>query len=826
MSAGTPAAPSVFEPDGPGREALDTLYRFVAALELTPTVAVHSIDRDGLVRFWNHSCEDAFGIPAREALGKPLAALIAHIDTQEFADTINAIWQTLSAPVSRDWLVQRPDGEQRWMYSTHFPVLRNGEAQQIFCMEVDISKRKMDEQALIEAGANFRQLFERSNDAIVLIEGNTIIDANPASLLLFHCADKNAITGKTLLDFSPPDQPSGDSSIMSDASQSAQNFIDGNRRYEWEFRLADGSRFLAEVLLTSVTLDHEFLSYAVVRDISARKATETTLLRAAQVFENSRDAIAITDREHRVLAVNHAFTDITGFPALDVVGAPLPALRTDANEPGFHQQIWDYVAANDHWEGEVWSVREDGREYPVWVALTAIRAADDQVINYMAILSDMTDRRQVEEHHRHLAEHDFLTDLPNRVLFRDRLQQALAVARRKQTKVAVMFLDLDRFKGINDSFGHHVGDAVLKEVASRLTGCVRGVDTVSRQGGDEFVVILADIGGADQAAHVADSVKQAVAQTMQYDANLKISLSVSIGISLYPTDGEDLDTLLKHADVAMYHAKQNGRNGFSFFNPDMNAHVVERVEMESSLRRALANNEFELAYQPEINMATGMTIGVEALLRWRHPERGLLMPGQFIAAAEESGLIVQIGDWVLRQACQQAATWRDAGNPVVMAVNVSTVQFLHDHLIESVDGALAASGLAPAFLDLEFTEDVLMSGNLKAIATVTALRERGVLLTIDDFGTGFSSLSYLRRFPLSKLKIDRSFIDDITRKPADAAIILAIIAVARSLNLRVIAEGVETAEQLRFLQQHGCDEYQGHYASMATAAPDLTRRHH
>jgi diguanylate cyclase (GGDEF)-like protein/PAS domain S-box-containing protein len=826
VSADNPAAPSVFEPNGPGREALDTLYRFVAALELTPTVAVHSIDRDGLVHFWNHSCEDVFGIHARDALGQPLAQLVSHLDQQqEFEHTLATIWRTLRSPPPRDWLVERHDGQRRWMYSTLFPVLRDGEPQQIFCMEVDISKRKVDEQALLEAGANFRTLFERSNDAIVLIEGNTVIDANPAAQRLFHCPEKNDLVGKTLLDFSPPTQPSGESSVMSDASQSAQNFIDGNRRYEWEFHLADGTAFWAEVLLTSVTLDHEFLSYAVLRDISARKAVESTLLMAAQVFENSRDAIAITDRAHQVLAVNHAFSAITGFAAHDIVGAALPGLRAGEHEAGFNQQIWEYVAANDHWEGEVWSERKGGAEYPAWLALTAIRDASDQVINFLAILSDLTDRKRLEERHRHLAEHDFLTDLPNRVLFLDRLHQALAAARRKHTKVAVMFLDLDRFKGINDSFGHHVGDAVLKEVARRLTGCVRGVDTVSRQGGDEFVVVLADIGGADQAAHVAGSVMQAVAQPVQSGADLRVSLSVSIGISIYPDDGADVDTLLKHADVAMYHAKENGRNAFSFFNADMNAHVIERVEMENNLRQALVNNEFELAYQPEINIASGLTIGVEALLRWRHPQRGLLLPNAFIAVAEACGLMVPIGDWVLRQACMQAASWHRAGFPIVMAVNLSTAQFLHDHVVQSVDKALAASGLPAQYLDVEITEDVIMSGNDKAVATVNALRERNIQLTIDDFGTGYSSLSYLRRFPLSKLKIDRSFVDDITRKPADAAIILAIIAVARSLKLRVIAEGVETAEQLRFLQEHGCDEYQGHYASMAMAQPDLTRRH-
>ncbi|MES2318581.1 MAG: EAL domain-containing protein [Pseudomonadota bacterium] len=821
LAAMTPA----YEPDGPGREALDTLYRFVAALELTPTVAVHSIDRDGLVRFWNHSCEDIFGIPAREAIGRPLTSLVSHLEREaEFDATLASIWHTLKSPPPRDWEVERPDGQHRWMYSTHFPVLRNGEPQQIFCMEVDISKRKVDEQALLEAGVNFRHLFERSNDAIVLIEGNTIIDANPAALRLFHCAARDAIVGKTLLDFSPPNQPSGESSMLADATQSAQNFIDGNHRYDWMYQLPDGTSFWAEVLLTSVTLDHEFLSYAVVRDISARKATERTLQMAAQVFENSRDAIAITDGEHRVLAVNQAFSDITGYAATDIVGAELPHLRADGHEPGFYDKIWDYVASNDHWEGEVWSERASGVEYPVWVALTAIRSSTDHVINYMAILSDITDRKRVEEHTRHMAEHDFLTDLPNRVLFLDRLQQALAVAHRKHTKVAVMFLDLDRFKGINDSFGHHVGDAVLKEVAARLTGCVRGVDTVSRQGGDEFVVILADIGGVDQAAHVANSVMAAVAKPVRFDGEV-VSLSVSIGISIYPTDGEDLDTLLKHADVAMYHAKQNGRNAFSFFDAAMNAHIIERVQMENKLREALANQEFELAYQPEVNIATGLTIGVEALIRWRHPQRGLLMPDQFIGVAEECGLMVPIGDWVLRQACIQARNWRDQGFPVVVAVNLSTDQFMHNNLVHSVDAALRESGLAPEFLDLEITEGVIMNGDAAIIDTVNALRSRGVQLTIDDFGTGYSSLSYLRRFPLSKLKIDRSFVDDITRKPADAAIIPAIIAVARSLKLRVIAEGVETAEQLRFLQQHGCDEYQGYYASMATSDPDLTRRH-
>jgi predicted signal transduction protein with EAL and GGDEF domain len=342
---------------------------------------------------------------------------------------------------------------------------------------------------------------------------------------------------------------------------------------------------------------------------------------------------------------------------------------------------------------------------------------------------------------------------------------------------------------------------------------VRGVDTVSRLGGDEFVVLLADIGGADQAAHVAGSVMQAVARPIRTDGS-EIVPSLSIGIAICPADGLDADTLLRHADVAMYHAKQSGRNQFSFFSPRMNEHVIERVQMEAMLRSALDNHEFVLEYQPEVDILTGRTIGAEALLRWRHPQRGLLLPHDFIGAAEESGLLVPIGEWVLREACRQACAWRDKGFPVAVAVNLSKAQFMHKNLLHSIDEALAVSRLDPHCLGLEVTEGVIMRGDAATAATVEALRARGVQLTVDDFGTGLMSLSSLRHFPLSKLKIDRSFVEDILRSPGEAALIPAIIALARSLKLKVIAEGVETAEQLHYLAQHGCDEYQGYYASL------------
>ena len=679
-------------PAGQGREALDALYRFVAAIELTPAVAVHSQDRQGIVRFWNRACAELFGVPAQEAVGKPFASLVSHLEQQdEFDRSIAAIWTTLQPPQAREWHVQRPDGRRMWLHSSHFPVLGEDGMQQVFCMEMDIS---------------------------------------------------------------------------------------------------------------------------------ARKEIESSLRRAAMVFDNSRDAILVMDRDYKVLTVNRAYTTMTGFQARDVIGAALPSLRLGVQDQSYYERIRHHMDAHDHWEGELWSVRSDGATFPIRASLSAIRDAQGAITSYMALLSDITDRKRMEEETRHLAHHDPLTGLPNRVLFMDRLAQALAANRRQHAEFALMFLDLDHFKAINDSHGHEAGDAVLQEVAARLSRCVRGVDTVSRLGGDEFVVLLTDIGGVDQAAHVASTVMQSVARPVQTGGR-EITLSVSIGIAICPSDGQDARTLLRHADVAMYHAKQNGRNEFCFFSPAMNAHVYERVQMENRLRRALANGEFVLEYQPEVDIASGRTVGVEALIRWRDPERGLLPPEQFIPAAEESGLIVPIGQWVLREACRQARQWRDQGYPVVVAVNLSNVQFIHNNLVHYVDEALAGSGLAPQYLDLEITEAVVMNSGSATRETISALRERGVQLTIDDFGTGFSSLTGLRQLPLSKLKIDRSFVDEITRAPDEAVMIPAIIAVARSLKLRVVAEGVETIEQLRYLQQHGCDEYQGYYAAIASGSPPL-----
>jgi diguanylate cyclase (GGDEF)-like protein len=454
-----------------------------------------------------------------------------------------------------------------------------------------------------------------------------------------------------------------------------------------------------------------------------------------------------------------------------------------------------------------------------------------QLANENLVMATIRAHEQAEEIEQakirmaYAAQHDALTRLPNRILLNDRLAQATALAQRQGKQLALMFLDLDRFKYINDSMGHSVGDQLLISVAQRLTSAVRSSDTVCRQGGDEFVILLADVEHAEDAALSAQKILTTLNAPHRIGA-LELHITVSLGISVYPNDGEDVDTLLKSADTAMYHAKENGRNNFQFFEPGMNQMVVERHAIESGLRRALERHELVLHYQPKINLDTGNITGVEALVRWQHPQRGLMLPEQFIWIAEDCGLIIPIGMWVLREACQQAHAWQAAGMPpVAIAVNISAIQFRHRDFLAQLAAILADTGLAPQCLELELTESVLMHDANTTIAVLNGLKTLGVRLAIDDFGTGYSSLSYLKHFQIDTLKIDQSFLRDITHASsdsADAAIVTAVVCMGKSLNQRVIAEGVETREQMAFLQARGCGEGQGYFFSRPVTAAALT----
>ncbi|GCB02317.1 diguanylate cyclase/phosphodiesterase (GGDEF & EAL domains) with PAS/PAC sensor(s) [Sulfuriferula multivorans] len=485
-------------------------------------------------------------------------------------------------------------------------------------------------------------------------------------------------------------------------------------------------------------------------------------------------------------------------------------------------------------EGEA-HVREGAataREREIRAAEMTQAASDDQMIRLRQVnahlvtatieahkLAEQVETAKVELDH--LAHHDVLTDLPNRILLQDRLGQAIELARRQGRQLAVMFMDLDQFKHINDSLGHAVGDQLLQSVAQRLVGCVRHSDTVSRQGGDEFVLLLPYIEHAEDAALSAQKMLAALALPHSIDRH-DLHIGVSIGISIYPDDGQDAETLIKNADTAMYHAKENGRNNYKFFEQDMNARAVQRQSIEACLRRALERQEFVLHYQPKINLHSGAIVGVEALIRWQHPQHGLLPPAQFVPIAEDCGLILPIGRWVLREACLQARAWQDAGlQPITVAVNTSAIEFRAKDFLENVRATLADTGLEPRYLELELTESVLMRDAASTDSMLHALAGLGVKLAIDDFGTGYSSLSYLKQFPIDTLKIDQSFVNQITSNPDDATIVSAVIGMGKSLRQSVIAEGVETAEQYAFLLGQQCDEGQGYYFGHPVAAEAL-----
>ncbi|MBU1664295.1 MAG: EAL domain-containing protein, partial [Gammaproteobacteria bacterium] len=453
--------------------------------------------------------------------------------------------------------------------------------------------------------------------------------------------------------------------------------------------------------------------------------------------------------------------------------------------------------------------------------INAIRDQQGELRHYVALFTDISERKRNEEHIRHLAEHDSLTGLPNRALLQDRLLQAMARAERAGSRLALLYIDLDRFKLINDTLGHPVGDALLQEVAHRLQATVRVSDTVSRQGGDEFLVLLDEIESADDAARVAQKMLDLLAQPC-WVAGHELTVTPSIGISLYPDDSTDMITLIKSADIAMYQVKEGGRNAYQFYTGDMNERASERLTLEHDLRRALERGEMLLHYQPKIELASGRIVGLEALLRWRHPRLGLVPPERFIAIAEDSGLIVPIGEGVLHEACRQSQAWRAAGLPAIaIAVNLSATQFRRAGLEDSLRDILAATGLPPRLLELELTESVVMNQADATVAILTRLHDMGVRLSIDDFGTGYSSLAYLKRFPIEKLKVDQSFMRDVAHDANDAAIVRAIIGLAHSLGLGVIAEGVETREQLDFLRSLGCEEAQGNYFSQPLSPSEI-----
>jgi diguanylate cyclase (GGDEF)-like protein/PAS domain S-box-containing protein len=573
---------------------------------------------------------------------------------------------------------------------------------------------------------------------------------------------------------------------------------------------------------SELELIEEFARIAALAEQRVRAAE--ALRQAAAVFENTHDGVVITDTRPAIVAVNKAYCAITGYSAEQLVGSNPSLLKSGRHDRSFYAQMWQALAADGHWQGELWNRRASGEIYPQWVTLSVVRDDAGQPSHFVGVCTDITQAKRSEVQLERLAHYDALTGLPNRLLAQSRLAHAVERAARQQLMLAVVFIDLDHFKTVNDSLGHPAGDELLSAFAARAQGRLRAQDTLARLGGDEFLLILENVTAPQDPATVAQALLDTLKLPFTLSNGLELFVSASMGIALYPQDGRDVDSLIQHADSAMYQAKTQGRHTLRFYTDALTRHANERLALEAALRRALVNDELTLHYQPQLTRCADGRLridGVEALVRWQHPELGLVQPARFIALAEDTGLIHALGDWVLAHACAQARRWHDAGWALQVAVNLSARQFSQRDLVGKVRQVLVDTGLPPSLLELEITESALIEHPEPAIATLSELRDLGVAMAVDDFGTGYSSLAYLKRLPVGRLKIDRSFVAGLPGDRHDRAIVQAIVTMAHSLDMQTLAEGVEQPEQWDSLAELGCDGLQGFVCCPALPVADI-----
>jgi diguanylate cyclase (GGDEF)-like protein/PAS domain S-box-containing protein len=680
----------------------------------------------------------------------------------------------------------------------------------------ELTARKQAETSLRASESRFRRLFESMTSGFALheivldAEGKPcdyrFIDVNPAFEAITGLARADTV-GRCVRELLPNIEPHwieryGAVALTGDGQQFDDFSSDLDRQYRVTVYRPEPQQFAV-----------------IVDDITALRRHEESLRQAATVFEQTRDGVAITDASARIIAVNRAFSKITGYSSEEVVGRNTSLLKSGHHDAAFYAAMWSQLTGKGFWEGEVCNRRKNGEHYPQWLTISAVLNERNEIERYIGVFTDISRIRNAEAHAEFIAYHDALTRLPNRSLLNIRYQHALDRARRHDHKLALLILDLDLFRNINDSLGHEFGDRLLVAITERFKSRLRDEDTLARLHGDEFAVLMEDVEVSADAAVVARDLLKALEAPFRIGSAEDIYIGASIGISISPDDGCDPALLMRNADTAVNLAKAQGRKTFCFYTESLTTLALERMRLESSLRKAIELEHLVLHYQPLIEARTGAVIGSEALVRWPDPEQGMIAPMRFIPVAEDCGLIAPLGAWVLLTACRQMKAWLDAGRPLrTIAVNVSPRQFFLQDVPELVRQTLADTGLDARFLELEITEGILIEHGERAVAILKRLRELGVRLSIDDFGTGYSSLSYLKRFPIDKLKIDRSFVRDITSDANAAEIASTIIAMARSLQLSVLAEGVETPAQLAFLERHGCEYYQGYFFCRPVAA--------
>lgn len=665
---------------------------------------------------------------------------------------------------------------------------------------------------LRENEAWLRAIYEGVNDAILIFDPETgaIIDVN-------HRAEE--LTGydiETMRELRIVDLSVGEpEEIDRIAVERMREALRGRPQiFEWQVRARDRGAIWVEVNMRAARIGDLLLLLVLARDISQRRESELKLRLTNQVFHSTREGVLVTDTESRIVSVNPAFTEITGYTEEEVLGSTPKLLQSGMHDRSFYQAMWQSIERSDHWQGELWNRRKSGETYPEWLTISAVRDEQGVITNYVGVFSDISRIKHSEAEVQRLAHYDALTGLPNRVLLMTRLEHALDICKRRGHRAVLLCCGLDRFKHINDSLGYGAGDELLQTVSRRIRGRLQRGDTIARFSGDEFVVLRETTLEEEDIARLAESIVELGMSPVELSDGQNVFIGISVGISVYPEDGDDPDSLVTRANTAMQQAKYEGRHTYRFYKQELTDAARARLQLESRLRRAVDENQFQLFYQPIVDVRSGRITGAEALVRWIDPELGTIMPDRFIPVAEDTALILPLGRWVLETACRQAAKWAETGHAGLrIAVNLSSRQFESGALHEEVAVILENACTDPRRLELEITESMLMEQGAPSMEILKSLRRAGVGVSIDDFGTGYSSLAYLKRFAISKLKIDRMFINDLPADHDDAEIVAAIIAMAHNLNLQVIAEGVETPGQLEFLKELGCDEFQGYLVS-------------
>ena len=669
------------------------------------------------------------------------------------------------------------------------------------------AQRRVAEAALRASEAKFASVFRICPESISISDAQTgvYLDVNEAYERVFGYT-REQVVGRSAIELNVWVDP-----LERDALLRRLEYQGRVDEFETRVRRADGEIRIVQMSVEGLSMQGRRWMLVVLRDVTRQRAQEEQLRLAARVFESTAEGILITDPQARIVTANPAFSELTGYAEEDVRGQTPAVLRSGRHDTRFYDEMWDGINHAGRWHGEIWNRTKLGEVRPYLMTITALKDERGVVLNYVGVMRDISTIKQSQQQLEYLANYDALTGLGNRNLFYTRLKVGIEKAQRHKRSLAVVFIDLDNFKVINDTLGHDVGDVLLSEVARRIKTCVRQEDVVCRLGGDEFTVSVEDFHDPEALVMTTQRLTEVISQPYRISGH-EIFVTASCGISVYPNDGKTMSELVKNADTAMYKVKEQGKNGFQFFREDMNARAFERLVFVSGLRRALDRNEFRLVYQPQIDLSSGRLRGAECLLRWQHPDMGEVSPGSFIPVAEETGLIVSIGEWVLRQVCGQLPAWGGtlAGRGRV-SINISARQFRQPELVDAIRRAVTEAGIAPHYLGVEITESALVDDPESAAMTLARLKDMGLSISIDDFGTGYSSLSYLKRFPIDCLKIDRTFVRDIATDPDDAAIVTAVIQMAKSLKLDVIAEGVETEDQLSFLRERGCEAAQGYF---------------